>query len=99
MNLANILIRPVLTEKTVSRTDAGKYTFEVSQDSTKIDVKNAFLALYGVAVVDVNIVKGLPKTRLGKNRKPMQKRAATRRAIITLKKGEVLDLTKLKTSK
>ncbi len=100
MNLAQILLKPVMTEKTVSQEVQNKYSFIVHEDATKVDVKNAMMELYGVKVAKVNILHGLPKFRLGKGRKPMQKRAANRRAIITLKAGEKLDLAKTtKTSK
>lgn len=98
MNLSQILIRPVLTEKSVHQETAGKYTFMVHQDATKVDVKNALRALYGVQVEKVNILHGLPKFRMGKGRKPMEKRSFTRRAIVTLKAGEKLELTKTKSA-
>lgn len=94
MNLSQILVRPVMTEKTVSQEVKNKFSFIVHNDATKVDVKNALMELYGVKVVKVNMLHGLPKFRLGKGRKPMQKRPASRRAIITLKAGEKLDLTK-----
>ena len=96
MNLAQILIRPVLTEKSVHQETVGKYTFEVHQDANKVDIKNALKALYGVHVDAVNISHSLAKYRLGKGRKPMEKRSFARRAIVTLKKGEKLDITKAK---
>lgn len=99
MNLSQILIRPVMTEKSVSQEVKNKYSFIVHEDATKVDVKNAFSVLYGVEVDKVNILKGLPKSRLGRGRKPMEKRHASRRAIITLKAGEKLDLSKSKTTK
>lgn len=94
MNLSQILVRPVMTEKTVSQEINNKFSFVVHESATKVDVKNALMELYGVKVVKVNMLKGLPKFRLGKGRKPMQKRPATRHAIVTLKAGEKLDLTK-----
>ncbi len=94
MNIAQILIKPVMTEKTVSQEIQNKFSFVVHDSATKVDVKNALMELYGVKVAKVNILHGLPKFRLGKGRKPMQKRAATRRAIVTLKAGEKLDLSK-----
>lgn len=94
MNLSQILVRPVMTEKTVSQEINNKFSFVVHESATKVDVKNALMELYGVKVVKVNILHGLPKFRLGKGRKPMQKRPATRRAIVTLKAGEKLDLAK-----
>ncbi len=99
MNLSQILIRPVMTEKSVSKEIYSKYSFVIHQDATKIDVKNAFLELYGVKVDKVNILRGLPKSRLGRGRKPMEKRHESRRAIITLKAGEKLDLSKSKPTK
>lgn len=100
MNIAQILIKPVMTEKSVSQEVKNKYSFIVHHDATKVDVKNAMMELYGVKVDRVNMLRGLPKFRLGKGRKPMQKRATTRRAIVTLKAGEKLDLAKTaKTSK
>ncbi len=98
MNIAQILIRPVLTEKSVHQEAANKYTFVVHQAATKVDVKIAFLALYGVHVKKVNMTQRVAKYRLGKARKPVQKRATNRRAMITLKAGEKLDVTKLKTT-
>ena len=99
MNISQVIIRPVLTEKSVrGASDANKYTFVVSQGATKVDVKNALRSLYGVDAVKVNILKGFPKFKWGKGRKPVQKRGVVRKAIVTLKAGEKLDLSKLKTS-
>jgi large subunit ribosomal protein L23 len=94
MNLSQILIKPVLTEKSVHQEVKNKYTFMVHEDATKVDIKNAFRSLYGVNVDKVNVLYTLPKTRMGKGRKPMEKKHVTRRAIITLKAGQKLDLTK-----
>jgi large subunit ribosomal protein L23 len=91
MNLSQILIKPVLTEKSVHQEVQRKYTFVVHQDATKVDVKQAFKALYGADVEKVNITQGLPKSRMGRGRKPMEKRHATRRAVITLKEGQKLE--------
>lgn len=99
MNLSQVIVRPVLTEKSVQGATSGKYTFEVHENATKIDVKMALEQLYGVRAMKVNVLKGLPKYRLGRRRQLLQKRSMTRRAIVTLKSGEKLDLTKLKTAK
>ncbi|QQR55511.1 50S ribosomal protein L23 [Candidatus Peregrinibacteria bacterium] len=94
MNIAQTILKPIMTEKSVSQEVKNKFSFIVHDAATKVDVKNALMELYGVKVDKVNILHGLPKFRLGKSRKPMQKRAATRRAIVTLKAGEKLDLAK-----
>jgi len=99
MNLSQVILKPILTEKTVKGTPHGKYSFIVNEDATKIDVKIALKTLYGANVVKVNILKGQPKTKLGRGRKLVTKRTETRKAIVTLKKGEKLDLSKPKAKK
>lgn len=98
MNISQVILKPVLTEKSVQGAQGSKYTFIVHENATKTDVKNALNKLYGANVEKVNILKGLPKFRWGRGRRMLQKRAETRRAIVTLKKGEKLDTTKLKTT-
>lgn len=99
MNLSQTIIKPVLTEKSVHQEAQGKYTFTVHADATKVDIKNALAALYGVHAVKVNMTHGFPKYRIGRGRKPMEKRAFTRRAVVTLKAGEKLGETKVKAEK
>lgn len=59
----DIILRPVVTEKSSMEQALGKYTFEVSKKATKIDVKNAVEKLFEVKVKEVRTitVKGKPK--------------------------------------
>jgi large subunit ribosomal protein L23 len=98
MNLSQVIVKPVLTEKSVQGAEMSKYTFIVHENATKVDVKIALGVLYGVKTKAVNILRGLPKFRVGRGRNLIQKRANTRRAIVTLRAGEKLDLSKLKQS-
>ena len=63
MNVYQILLRPVVTEKTMDQREESKYTFEVAKKSNKRQVKEAVEHIFDVEVVDVKtmIVKG--KTR------------------------------------
>ena len=54
MEAHDIIIRPIITEKTMDGTTQKKYTFEVDKKSTKIDVKRAVEELFGVKVQKVN---------------------------------------------
>ena len=54
MAAQDIIIRPIITEKTMDGTTQKKYTFEVDKKSTKIDVKRAVEELFGVKVQKVN---------------------------------------------
>ena len=58
-----IIIRPVITEKSNDEMQAGKYTFEVNKKATKVDIAKAVEKLFDVKVLNVNtmIVKGKVK--------------------------------------
>ena len=59
----DIIVKPVVTEKSSMANAEGKYTFEVNKKATKIDIKNAVEKLFGVKVKEVRTitVKGKPK--------------------------------------
>lgn len=54
MTAQDIIIRPIITEKTMAGTGEKKYTFEVDKKSTKIDIKRAIETLFDVKVSKVN---------------------------------------------
>lgn len=54
MAAQDIVIRPIITEKTMAGNAMKKYTFEVAKNSTKIDIKRAVEELFGVEVSKVN---------------------------------------------
>ena len=86
-----ILIRPLLTEKiTALKEKMNKVCFLVSPDANKIDIKRAAEEILKVKVHAVHIIntKGKRK-RLGRY---VGKRADRKKAILTLKKGEKLEL-------
>jgi len=58
-----IILAPVITEKSSSETAEGKYTFKVAMNATKVDIKNAVEKLFEVKVLKVNTmtVKGKEK--------------------------------------
>ena len=58
-----IIIRPVITEKSNDEMQAGKYTFEVNKKATKVDIAKAVEKIFEVKVLNVNtmIVKGKVK--------------------------------------
>jgi large subunit ribosomal protein L23 len=83
-----VIIRPLLTEKSVELQRLGKYTFEVAIDSTKIEIEKAIEILGRCEVEKVNTitVKGkIRRTRRGTGRTPDRKKA-----IVTLKAGQAL---------
>lgn len=95
MELTNILISPVVTEKSANGQASKKYTFVVHLAATKIDVKNAIESAYGVKVDKVNIIPVLKKTRLAGRGRTITKRHQAKKAVITLKDGSI-DFNKIK---
>src|SRR5262245_42974257 len=80
-----VIIRPLLTEKSVELQRLNKYTFEVTLDATKIDIRRAIetLGMCDVASVNTIVVKGkVRRTRRGTGKTPTWKKA-----IVTLKEG------------
>ncbi len=89
-----IIIRPVITEKSNRlMEDNGKYTFEVSLDASKSEIRNAVQELFGVKVKKVNtmIVKPKKKRVIGKFRQYGTTKK-WKKAIVTLEPGESIDL-------
>jgi large subunit ribosomal protein L23 len=83
-----IIIRPLLTEKSTFLQRLNKYTFQVAKDATKIDIQKAIESLGRCRVEKVNtlVVKGkVRRTRRGTGRTPDWKKA-----VVTLKEDEKL---------
>jgi large subunit ribosomal protein L23 len=95
MDITQILITPVVTEKS-SKAQAGrKYTFLVHQDANKVAVKQAVEKAYDVDVEAVNIIPVRSKIRLA-GKRTITKRSTGRKAIVTLAKKQSLDFNKIK---
>lgn len=89
-NPRDILIRPIVSEKSYSLMDEGKYTFEVDPRSNKTEIKIAVEQIFGVKVESVNTINRKGKVR--RTRFGMGKRKDVKRAIVTLGAGETLDI-------
>ena len=88
---SDLLISPVITEKTTLLQERGKYTFKVAKEATKDQVKKAVTEIFNVKVSSVNKInrKGKPKT-FGRNRVITP---SSKRAIVTLVSGETINIT------
>ena len=86
----DILLAPVVSEKSYARIDENKYTFLVNPDANKTQIKIAVEKVFNVQVLQVNTVnRGGKKrrTRYGTGQRP-----DTKRAIVTLADGQSIDL-------
>ena len=84
-----ILIRPVITERSMSQTNAGRYTFAVAKSATKRDIADAVADSFKVDVVAVNVIHVPGKTRrLGRR---LGHRPDWKKAIVTLVEGQRIE--------
>ena len=93
MNLAHLIKRPIITEKSLEATKLNRYTFEVDAKATKNQIKQAVTEQFSVDVIKVstNITKGVIK-RTGRRRLPTMK-PNTKKAIIEGKTGTIPDIS------
>jgi len=85
-----ILLRPVVSEKAAIAAGSSTYTFVVANDATKIDVRNAVRALYGVEPVKVGIMNMQAKNvRFGRMK---GRRTDWKKAMVTLPKGKTISV-------
>ena len=91
MNYKDIIIRPIITEKTMRYMDENNVvTFEVKKGSNKILIKQAVENIFHVDVDKVNVVNVRPKTkRVGRY---IGKTKAVRKAYVNIKAGQDIDL-------
>ena len=91
-DLSRVLVRPHITEKTVGQSQQNVYTFEVRQDATKIDVRDAVTMAFGVTPVKVNIVKKSPRQVRSRMRGTTVKQKGMKKAYVYLKDGDSITL-------
>ena len=82
-NVYDIIIRPVITERSMAAVADKKYVFEVAPEAGKIEIKNAVEEIFGVKVAKVNTIRMQGKAkRTGAY--PVGKRPEFKKAIVTL---------------
>jgi large subunit ribosomal protein L23 len=89
-----VLQKPIITEKMTRMSEkSGRYGFIVHPKANKIQIKKAVQDMYGVVVVDVNTMSYQGKTRTRGTRSGFTtgKTKARKKAIVTLKEGDVID--------
>ena len=89
-NPRDILLRPVVSEKSYGLLDENKYTFIVDPEANKTQIRIAVEAVFGVKVTGVNTVNRPGKRR--RTRYGWGKRPDTKRAIVSLAEGDRIDI-------
>lgn len=86
----DILLSPIITEKTTFVAEQGKIVFAVKTDATKADIKNAVEKVYNVKVKSINTVKKPGKVK--RFRGVLGSTSDVKKAYITLEEGHNIDI-------
>lgn len=87
----DVIVAPHITEKSTLVSEANAVVFKVANDATKPQIKTAVEAIFGVGVTAVNTIVQKGKTKRWKG-KPYT-RSDIKKAIVTLKDGDSIDVT------
>jgi large subunit ribosomal protein L23 len=88
----DVIIAPVVSEKSYGLIDRNVYTFKVHPDANKIEIRDAVQTIFGVTVTNVNTLNRKGKRK--RNRKSMTfgKRPDQKRALVTVADGDTIEL-------
>ena len=90
-NLFDKIISPIVTEKSTNLSDQNKIVFKVPHKANKQNLKRNIEKIFKVNVTKINIINKKSRTKITRGRKI--KVSGFKKAIITLKKGQSIDLT------
>ena len=91
IHLYDTIISPIVTEKSTNLSEQNKIVFEVSKKLNKIIIKKNIEKIFKVNVIKVNIINKQSRKKITKGKKV--KIQGYKKAIVTLKKGQSIDLT------
>ena len=88
-NAFEVIIAPVVTEKTNALIQDKKYTFRVAPEAGKIEIAKAVEELFKVKVADVNVMNYLGKSKRSGRTGKVGRRANWKRAVVTVAEGSI----------
>ncbi len=91
IHLYDKILAPVVTEKSTNLSELNKITFKVPDGANKKNLKKNIEKIFKVNVTKINIIKKQNRTKITRGKKV--KVSGYKKAIITLKKGQSIDLT------
>lgn len=86
----DVILRPVVSEKSYAGLEENRYTFLVHPDANKTEIKEAIQAIWNVQVLAVNTMNRKGKSK--RYRYTMGKRPDQKRAIVTLAQGDTIEI-------
>lgn len=91
VSIHDILVRPVISEKSVAQTERNNYTFAVGRDANKFQIKAAVEAQFKVTVVGVRVMWVKPKQKR-RGRQTLGTVPGWRKAVISIATGQKIEL-------
>jgi large subunit ribosomal protein L23 len=88
----DIVIRPVVSEKSYASLDANVYTFVVARDANKIEIKHAVESIFNVRVTNVNTLNRAGKRKRNRRTGGYGTRPSTKRAVVSLAEGDRIEI-------
>ena len=86
-----VIIKPIITEKATILSEQNKTVFKVHQNANKLTIKKNIEKLFKVEVIKINIINQKTKLKMRQGKKSYK--TGYKKAIVTLKKGQSIDLT------
>jgi len=90
-NYLDVILAPTITEKATSLSEYNKVVFKVSKSASKNSIKKCVEKIFKVNVIKINTINLKGKTKLVRNKKSFK--PGYKKAIVTLKKGQSIDLS------
>jgi len=90
----DVIIRPVVSEKSYSGLEANRYTFLVAPDANKTEIKEAIQKIWNVHVLSVNTM--VRKGKVKRQRYVSGRRSDQKRAVVTLAEGDNIEIFETK---
>src|SRR5213082_3034451 len=88
----DVILRPIVSEKSYALLDVGVYTFVVAPNANKVQIRQAVEQLFGVQVLKVNTLNRKGKRKRNRKSFTFGTRSSTKRAVVTLAAGDKIDL-------
>ena len=88
----DVILAPVVSEKSYALLEKGVYTFKVHPDASKPEIHDAVESIFNVKVVKVNTLNRKGKRKRNRKTFTFGQRADTKRAIVTLAEGQTIEL-------
>ena len=91
MNIYEVIVRPLETEKAYQQREIGQYVFMVNRKANKGQIRRAVEEIYDVTVESVNVMNMPAKVNRIRGRRKVVRQAPWKKAIVTLSPGETLE--------